>query len=327
MRRIAVINQKGGVGKTTTTANLAAAVARSGKSTLAIDLDPQGHLSLHFGCELKPEQPSVYDVLVDSVPLDDVAIDVGKRTTLIPSDIDLAAAEPELMGVVGREVILREAVQRFTKPYEYLFIDCPPSLGVLTINALAAVDEVLIPLQAHFFALQGLGKLLETVTLVRQRINPKLRVSGIVLCMFDSATKLAAEIVEDLKGFLTNARGTGVAWADATLFETRIRRNIKLAESASFGKTVFDYDLKSHGAADYEALAAELLAQVAIPEAPLEPRKKAPRPRRAKPSQAVQPPTTSAHPQDGKTPRAETAREAINVPDAHAESQPTALSA
>lgn len=263
MRRIAVINQKGGVGKTTTTANLAAAIARSGRNTLLIDLDPQAHLSLHFGCEVAGDQLSVYDVLIDAVPLARAAVPVGDRTTLVPSDIDLAAAEPELMGVVGREVILREAIRNNRDEYDYLFIDCPPSLGVLTINALASADEVLIPLQTHFFALQGLGKLLETVALVRQRINPGLRVSGVVLCLFDAGTKLAGEIVDDLVSFLDAARSTNVPWADAVLFRTRIRRNIKLAEAASFGKCVFDYDPRSHGALDYQSLAAELIAQEA----------------------------------------------------------------
>ncbi len=278
MRRIAVINQKGGVGKTTTTANLAAAISRLGKKTLVIDLDPQGHLSLHLGCEVTPGHSSVYDVLVDSVPVKDVAVSVGERTTLIPSDIDLAAAEPELMGIVGREVILREAINAYDVAHDYLFIDCPPSLGVLTINALATADEVLIPLQAHFFALQGLGKLLNTVTLVRQRINPKLRVSGVVLCMYDAGTKLASEIVDDLSSFLANAKGTGVAWADARLFQTRIRRNIKLAESASFGKSVFEYDAKSNGALDYESLAKEILAQEVVVERTL------PKPKVVKPA-------------------------------------------
>lgn len=267
MRRIAVINQKGGVGKTTTTANLGAALALAGQRVLLIDLDPQAHLSLHYGVEVEEGQDSIYDVLTSSVPIPAVARQVRKNVTLVPADIDLAAAEAELISVTGREVILREALKATHTAFDLLLIDCPPSLGVLTINALAAVDEVLMPLQAHFFALQGVGKLLDTVGLVRQRINSTLKVEGIVLCMHEAATRLAAEVVDDLSQFLHAARGTDVAWADARIYETRIRRNIKLAESCSFGQTVFDYAPRSHGALDYAALARELCgAPAALPE-------------------------------------------------------------
>ncbi len=257
MRRIAVINQKGGIGKTTTTANLGAALARTGSRVLLVDLDPQAHLSLHFGVELTEEQPSIYDVLASGTPLEEVAVRRGEHVTLIPADIGLAGAEAELVAVTGREVLLREALERLVDPYDYLLIDCPPSLGVLTINALVAVEEVIIPLQAHFLALQGLGRLLDTVTLVRKRINPKLKVTGIVLCMHDAGTRLAGEVVDDLTGFLKNAQGTGVAWAKARLYKTCIRRNIKLAESSSFGQTVFEYAPRSNGAIDYARLAVE----------------------------------------------------------------------
>ncbi|MHC4697692.1 MAG: ParA family protein [Planctomycetota bacterium] len=258
MRRIAVINQKGGVGKTTTVASLAAAAASSGSRVLVIDLDPQAHLSLHFGVELRDEQPSAYDVLISSIPINEVAISIRDNITLVPSDIDLAAAESELISIVGREMILRDAVNVVADDHDIMLIDCPPSLGVLTINALAAADEVLIPLQAHFFALQGVSKLLDTVTLVRQRINPRIKVAGFVLCMHDATTRLAGEVVADLAQFLEGVRGQSVPWADACIYETRIRRNIKLAESSSFGQTVFDYAPRSHGAADYAALAQEV---------------------------------------------------------------------
>ena len=260
MRQIAIINQKGGVGKTTTTANLGAALALTGKSVLLIDLDPQAHLSLHYGTELSDEQPSVYDVLTTSTPIDEVALEVCDNVTLVPSDIDLAGVETELVSVTGREVILREAVEQAERDHDVVLIDCPPSLGILTINALVAADELIIPLQAQFFALQGLGKLLDTVTLVRRRINPVLRVDGIVLCMHESMTRLAGEIVADLTSFLEAARGTGVPWADARLYKTCIRRNIRLAEASSFGKTIFDYAPRSNGAADYSSLADEVFA-------------------------------------------------------------------
>ncbi len=267
MRRMAVINQKGGVGKTTTTANLGAALARSGSRVLLIDLDPQGHLSLHFGSEPAPGTPSVYDVLTDSLPIRDALIDAGDNIALLPADIDLAGAESELSSVTGREVLLREAIEPVKDDFDYLLIDCPPSLGVLTVNALVAANEVLIPLQAHFLALQGLSRLLgRTVTLVRQRINPMLRVEGVVLCMHEPATRLAGEVVDDLTRFLEAARGTNVAWADAKLYETCIRRNIKLAESSSFGQTVFDYAPRSNGAIDYARLAREIFAPRSILE-------------------------------------------------------------
>ncbi len=259
MRRIAVINQKGGVGKTTTTANLGAALANNGLRVLLVDLDPQGHLTLHFGAELSDGQSSVYDVLTAATPVADVLIKVRDRVTLLPADIDLAGAEAELISVTGREVILREALDPIAAEHDIMLIDCPPSLGVLTVNALVASTEVLIPLQAHFFALQGLSKLLDTVTLVRQRINPSLHVSGIVLCMYESTTRLAGEVVDDLVKFLESSRGTTCAWADARVYQTSIRRNIKLAESCSFGQTVFDYAPRSHGAIDYAALAAEIM--------------------------------------------------------------------
>lgn len=269
MRRIAVINQKGGVGKTTTTASLAAAVARTGSRVLLVDLDPQGHLSLHFGVELSGDQPSVYDMLTASMPLQEVALDVRDNVTLIPADIDLAGAEAELVTVTGREVLLREALEAVENDYDYMLIDGPPSLGVLTVNALVAANEVMIPLQAHFLALQGLSRLLDTVMLVRQRINPDLRVGGIVLCLHEAATRLAGEVVEDLLKFLDATRGTDLPWADAVVYKTCIRRNIKLAESSSFGQTVFDYAPKSNGAADYARLAVEVFAEHSLSPQPV----------------------------------------------------------
>ena len=258
MRRISVINQKGGVGKTTTTANLGAALAQAGARVLLIDLDPQGHLSLHFGVEVAVDQASIYDVLTASTPVREVIIPARHNVDVLAADIDLAGAEAELVSVMGREVLLREALSTVIDDYDYVLIDCPPSLGVLTINALVATDEVIIPLQAHFLALQGLSRLLDTVTLVRQRINPQIVITGIVLCMYESSTRLAGEVVDDLRRFLESARGTNVAWSEARLFDTCIRRNIKLAESSSFGQTVFDYAPRSNGAIDYARLAAEV---------------------------------------------------------------------
>ena len=265
MRRIAVINQKGGVGKTTTTANLGVALARSGLRVLLVDLDPQGHLTLHLGVELTDGQPSVYDLLTSSTPVGEVLQRPRDRIGLIPADIDLAGAETELVSVTGREVLLREALDPLKNDFDVMLIDCPPSLGVLTINALVAVNEVLIPLQAHFFALQGLSKLLDTVTLVRQRINPQLRVGGVVMCLHESSTRLAVEVGEDLAKFIETGRGSNSVWSQARIYQAVIRRNIKLAESSSFGQTVFDYAPTSHGAVDYAKLAEELLAEMGVP--------------------------------------------------------------
>jgi chromosome partitioning protein len=259
MRKIAVINQKGGVGKTTTTVNLAAALANAGQRVCVTDLDPQAHASTHLGVEPDGTLPSLYDVLVSNKPLAEVRRPVGENLWLLPSDINLAAAEVELAGVVGREVILREAMARDAEEFDFVVMDCGPSLGVLTLNALAAADEVFIPLQPHFLALHGLSKLLETTGLVARRINPRLAVTGVVLCLFDAATKLAQEVVSDLAGFLEQSRGMTVPWSNARVFETKIRRNIKLAESPSFGKSVFGYAPKSPGAADYTALANEVM--------------------------------------------------------------------
>jgi chromosome partitioning protein len=269
MRRIAVINQKGGVGKTTTAVNLAAALARNGERVCVLDLDPQAHATTHFGVEPDGDRPSIYDVLVRGKSLADVRRDVGENLSLITSDINLAAAEVELAGVVGREVILREALIQDAESFEYMLMDCAPSLGVLTINALAAADEVFIPLQPHFFALHGLSKLLETTALVGRRINPGLRVTGIVVCLYDGATRLAHEVIRDLKSFLDATRSTNVPWARARVFEARIRRNVKLAECPSFGKTIFEYAPKSSGAEDYAALAREVsgVIEMGVPEA------------------------------------------------------------
>lgn len=267
MRKIVLINQKGGVGKTTTAANLGSALARAGQRVLMIDLDPQAHLTLHLGLEPTHQTPGTYQLLTQSLPIEHAKQQVAERLHLVPSHIDLAAAEIELVSVVAREVILKDLTAAATHQWDFLLMDCPPSLGILTLNGLAAADEVFIPVQPHFLALQGMGKLLQTVQLVAQRINTNLLVTGIILCMFESGTKLAAEVVDDLESFLQAARHQPVPWQQARLFRTRVRRNIKLAESPSHGKSIFDYDPRSHGACDYAALAQEVLA-MAPPTSP-----------------------------------------------------------
>jgi chromosome partitioning protein len=261
MRRIAVINQKGGVGKTTTAVNLAAALALTGHRVCLLDLDPQAHATTHLGVQPTGENPSMYDVLVNSRPLAEVRREVAENLYLAASDINLAAAEVELAGVVGREILLREALAHDPEQFDYLLMDCAPSLGVLTLNALSAAHEVFIPLQPHFLALHGLGKLLETTALVAKRINPVLKVTGILLCLYENSTKLAQEVAGDLRDYLERSRGLNVPWASARLFDTRIRRNIKLAECPSHGQSIFGYAPSCHGAADYLALAREVLGE------------------------------------------------------------------
>jgi chromosome partitioning protein len=263
MRRIAIINQKGGVGKTTTSVNLGAALARAGKKVCILDLDPQAHATTHLGIEPDGQSPSMYEVLIDNTPLEQVRRQVEPNLWVVGSDINLAAAEVELAGVVGREVILRDLLGADDPSFDFVLMDCAPSLGVLTLNALCAADEVFIPLQPHFLALHGLSKLLETTALVSKRINPHLCVSGIILCMCEANTKLAQEVERDLGEFLSSSRIANVPWSQASVFQARIRRNIKLAEAPSFGKSIFAYAPSCHGAEDYLALALEVLGEPA----------------------------------------------------------------
>src|SRR6516164_4850506 len=263
MRRIAIINQKGGVGKTATAVNLAAALAECGQRVCVLDLDPQAHATTHLGIEPDGKSPSMYDVLVNSKPLAEVRRRVEDNLWVAASDINLAAAEVELAGVVGREVILRDLMLQEEGSFDFVFMDCAPSLGVLTLNALAAANEVFIPLQPHFLALHGMGKLLETTALVAKRINPGLKVTGIVLCLYETSTRLAQEVVQDLQDYLDRSRGASVPWAEARVFQTRVRRNIKLAECPSFGQSIFAYAPTCHGAEDYAALAREVLGETA----------------------------------------------------------------
>lgn len=261
MRSICVMNQKGGVGKTTTSVNLAAGLAKQGRRVCLIDLDPQGHSSLHLGVDAFGQTPTVYDVFSGKKTLHEVKQLAVDNLWVVPSDLDLAATEVELVDTPGRELILRGAIDRMTQqqPFDYIIMDCPPSLGVLTINALTSAKEVFIPLQPHFLALQGLSKLFETTALVKRRLNRELKVSGIILCLYETATRLAADITDDLVRFLEQSDPMA-PWKNARIFNSRIRRNIKLAEAPSFGQSIFDYAAKSPGALDYAALVAEVTA-------------------------------------------------------------------
>jgi len=255
MRIIAVLNQKGGVGKTTTVANIAAALAASGMKVAIIDLDPQAHLTIHFGLDPESIEAGSYKVLTQSAEFEKEILLVRPNLWLLAANINLVGAESELVSVVGRETILREAVLKAGDKFDYVLIDCPPSLGLLTLNALAAAGEILIPLQPHFLALQGLGKLLQTVELVNKRINPNLKVRGVLLCMFDSRASLPKEVKADIEQFLNAARGTDCAWSQARILPWFIRRNIKLAEAPGYGQTIFEYEQNCHGAEDYRKVA------------------------------------------------------------------------
>jgi chromosome partitioning protein len=259
MRSIAVINQKGGVGKTTTAVNLAAALAEQGRRVCLIDLDPQAHATLHLGISPSGSQASVYDVLCSDASIGEARCWAAEHLAVVPANLDLAAAELELAGEVGREVILRDKLELDSEAFDYLVLDCPPSLGVLTLNALTAVNEVLLPLQPHFLALHGLSKLLKTIDIVAKRLNPRLHLSGIVLCMYESGTRLAAEVTKDVDEFLSMQSQSGGAWCGAKFYRTRIRRNIRLAEAPSFGQTIFQYANNSNGAEDYRQLCREVL--------------------------------------------------------------------
>jgi chromosome partitioning protein len=261
MRSIAVMNQKGGVGKTTTAVNISAALAETGLRICLIDLDPQAHATLHLGVEPAADAPSIYDVLTGKTPLSEVRRQVAENLWLVGSTLDLAAADMELAGVVGREMILRDKLRGEEQPFDFLLVDCPPSLGVLTLNALVAVDEVFIPLQPHFLALHGLSKLLETINLVAARLNPRLKISGVVLCMYDVNTRLATEVSENVEAFFRSAKDKTTPWSGAQTFQTRIRRNVRLAEAPSFGQSIFQYSPESHGAEDYRRLAEEVQGQ------------------------------------------------------------------
>ena len=262
-RILAMINQKGGVGKTTTTVNLGGALAQAGKRVLLIDLDPQGHLSLHVGIDHDALDKSLYDLLADDeTRAHEIIQEISPNLGVLPAEVNLAGIESELAPLVASgqaQQMLRSKCESLVQNFDYVLLDCPPSLGLLTINALALAQEVVVPMQAHFLALQGLSKLFETVSLVRQTINPGLRVGGVILCMHEGNTVLAGEVVSDLENFLEQSRDQDVPWRDAVLFQPPIRRNIKLAESPSFGQTIFEYAPYCPGARDYESLAESVI--------------------------------------------------------------------
>ncbi len=248
-RTIAIANQKGGVGKTTTTINLSASLAAKGKKVLVIDMDPQGNTTSGFGIDKNELENSVYELILGECSIQECLIkDVIENVSIIPSNVNLAAAEIELIGVDKKEFILKNEVDWIKDQYNFIVIDCPPSLSMLTVNAMTTADTVLVPIQCEYYALEGLSQLIHTVNLVRERLNPTLDIEGILFTMYDSRTNLSTQVVENVKSHL-NQR----------IYKTMIPRNIRLAEAPSYGMPINLYDPKSAGAESYMALANEVI--------------------------------------------------------------------
>ena len=248
-RIIAVANQKGGVGKSTTAINLSACLAEKGKKVLAIDMDPQGNTTSGFGVDKNGIENTLYELLLGEAETKDTIVkDVVENLDLIPSNINLSGAEIELVGIDDKEFILKGITDKLRRKYDYIILDCPPSLNMLTINALTAATSVLVPIQCEYYALEGLSQLIHTIDLVQQRLNPDLAIEGIVFTMFDVRTNLSVQVVQNVKSNL-----------DAKIYETLIPRNIRLAEAPSHGLPINLYDTRSAGAESYRLLAKEVI--------------------------------------------------------------------
>ena len=242
-------NQKGGVGKTTTCVNLASYVADAGNKVLLIDIDPQGNACASLGVEVEKGKNSIYEVLLGEVNIKDAVYNsVLKNLDVLPSTVDLAGAEVDLVYVDNREDVLKEALKEIKSSYDFIFIDCPPSLGLLTVNALTATDSIIIPIQCEYFPLVGLGQLMNTVRLIKKHLNPDIEIEGVLLTMKDNRSNLVAQVAEEIKKYF-----------ETKVYDTYIPRNIRLAESPSHGKPILLYDSRSKGAIAYKALSEEFL--------------------------------------------------------------------
>ncbi len=251
-RVIAIANQKGGVGKTTTSINLSACLAEAGKKVLVIDTDPQGNATSGLGLDKEECENTVYDLVLDQCSIKECMYQVENipNLTIIPSNVDLAGAEIELLGINEKEYILRNAVDYVKEDFDYVIIDCPPSLNMLTINAMTTADSVLVPIQCEYYALEGISQLIHTIDLVQQRLNPKLKIDGVVFTMYDKRTNLSSDVVDTVKNNL-----------NATVYQTIIPRNVRLAEAPSHGLPINLYDEKSAGAESYRNLAKEIIGR------------------------------------------------------------------
>lgn len=246
---ISVTNQKGGVGKTTTCVNLASYVADAGKKVLLIDIDPQGNACASLGVEVEKGKNSIYEVLLGEIQTKDAIYkSVVKNLDVLPSTVDLAGAEVDLVYVDNRENVLKEALKDIKNTYDFIFIDCPPSLGLLTVNALTATDSIIIPIQCEYFPLVGLGQLMNTVRLIKKHLNPNIEIEGVLLTMKDNRSNLVSQVADEIKKYF-----------ETKVYDTYIPRNIRLAESPSHGKPILLYDSKSKGAIAYKALCEEFL--------------------------------------------------------------------
>ncbi len=248
-RIIAIANQKGGVGKTTTAINLSASLASLGKKVLALDMDPQGNMTSGLSVDKNEVEYSVYDLIIGNVGIKEcICEEVYENLDVLPSNIDLSAAEIELIGVENKEYIIKKEVEKIEKNYDFIIIDCPPALSMLTINAMTTADSVLVPIQCEYYALEGLSQLIHTIDLVKERLNPNLVMEGVVFTMYDARTNLSLQVVENVKENL-----------DQTIYKTIIPRNIRLAEAPSYGMPINLYDPKSTGAESYLLLAEEVI--------------------------------------------------------------------
>ncbi len=248
-RTIVIANQKGGVGKTTTTINLSASLAKLGKKVLVIDMDPQGNTTSGLGVEKDEAENTVYELLLGECTLEDcMQKEVFENLTVVPSNVNLAGAEIELIGVEEKEYLLKKALDEVKENYDFILIDCPPSLNMLTINSMCAGDTVLVPIQCEYYALEGLSQLMHTIELVQDRLNPELEIEGVVFTMYDARTNLSLQVVENVKNNLNQ-----------TIYKSIIPRNVRLAEAPSHGLPITEYDAKSTGAEAYRMLAEEVI--------------------------------------------------------------------